>query len=782
MNDPPFKPWDPTQTVSMDPFARESWALPLTPAPTQRDVGAGFFWEPDRSTPSDMVRFLMARLCGPAWQWCGDDACGDWRDPGQPLVLVCDRKLNDGLGRSHPWASPDVCLWIQIDRDGENAATKTTVSPKCSKGLGEIWCIELGDIFHPDISNPLDALWPENRGDADLQPLLDALWYPVHADDLVDLVDRWLAAFRAGCLRNFPQKLALWPRPGLRGWAIHRYLNEQFQTQVSVGVENNAQGCLDPGQWHPVQGVSDVEWQLERPMCSPLTVIERWACRKRPDDPRKTRPSQPDQSEWMPPWRVGFIEAVSDPEARKWYYGELFFNPSAYYIARNIAERLGYPQSPVLSAVARDALNVFEGRDDAPTEAKGRLRNYYRWLTGFVTAVFADWVKKVNSGPKGKTVVFVSLQWNARLLNQARVLKAEGYACHLLVMHLENAPVRSSFEEVMDTVVVVPFACLAMLLLLMRRLRPTILHVFTNMFFNHLTWLIVANARKGVLRVVDCDDYLLIHGRPGFFDGLVPPDREKLDFQCCHLLLDRADRHLLQCGPQALRWIDDRHPGSAERCFSFLNWPCKAPTLLPRRIRSHNEPLRLVWAGNIWAPKEETRRFYASSGLLESMRALLDLGCEVDVLLDPHKQLDRRDPIWEPYWCLEKCGRFRFLPGVDSSRLPETLAEYDFGLLHMQWNPVFDFCYPQKFEYAVPNKCFAYWAAGIPILYSSSFVYSSWLVRYYDLGVIAGPQITQAIVEQMKHFSQQDFRHRIRKFCDENRMSGKLLLAYGSQA
>ena len=139
-------------------------------------------------------------------------------------------------------------------------------------------------------------------------------------------------------------------------------------------------------------------------------------------------------------------------------------------------------------------------------------------------------------------------------------------------------------------------------------------------------------------------------------------------------------------------------------------------------------------------------------------------------MLDPHKDLNVSDPAWKPYKEIEKTGKFNFKFGVSSKDLDQVLSEYDFGLLHMSWSPVFEYTYPQKFEYVVPNKLFAYLSAGLPVLVSSEMAYQSWLVSTFGLGLVQGRKINDDFYKEISDFDYKGFASRLTSFRQHNNM------------
>lgn len=509
---------------------------------------------------------------------------------------------------------------------------------------------------------------------------------------------------------------------------------------------------------------------LRRPLCKSLMAVEMWASISiesyNNQTSKEVTASSTDRT-----ISLSFVEKLHSEDAKTLLYEKVLFNPSAVYLVRILCEENNIEKLRHENDMLRVSHAYYDNKVVLP-DARSIIRKYMKELMVFTSRFYAKFIAHVNRDYGKNRVVFVSMQWNSKLLNEAISLSRRGKKCFIIVLNGSSSDVRNDFYNTFESVLELPAVCLAQLVFLTRMLRPSVFHIFSNMFFNYVSWLIVANSKQSKT-VIDYDDYLFLNGRNGFYDTLIDKNMQTLDFETSHCLLENADRHLVPFAPYGVDWLENIHPGIKSKVRTFFNWTSKEPLLgiIDRKLK---EPIRFVWAGSVWPYDENTRKYYFSSGLIESIQKLVSLGCEVDVLLDPHYDLAFDDPAWEPYRALEKTGKFNFKPGVSSKELHLVFKEYDFGLLHLTWNSVFESVYPQKFEYSVPNKLFAYLAAGLPVLVSSEMVYQSWLVSHFGLGLVQGRTIHDDLMKDMRDFDFKGFSQRLNEFRQHNNMDKNL--------
>ena len=592
-------------------------------------------------------------------------------------------------------------------------------------------------------------------------------YWPVHIEDIC-----LAAALLLNCIHN-PTELnsffSLLPDRSIELEDVAIYVKTQLGDQAATET-TGLRGQVKARDRERL-GVTMAKY-FNRPLTSPLTVVERVLSCHVLDVIQAERNSCSDRS---PPFRLGFVERVKHSGARAYVYEQLFFNPSAYYLTKDLALQHGLELCHVNQSLTEAAHAYAEYGPSVVGDIKSSLGLYFRWLYRIVDKIFERLILAVKSNADdGNSIVFVSLNWNAKLLNEAGVLKGRRKRCFMIVLNggSSDETVRQRFYSVFDSVMELSHACLPLIAILIRRLRPAVFHVCGNMFFNYLVYLVLVNAGRA-RTVIDYDDYLLLNGRYGFFKSLVSDAVEALDFETSHLSLSMGSKFLFSLPPYAVGWLEERHAGIRDKYVTFLNWPVKLPRVV-RRALSGSRP-RLVWAGNVWRNCEATRRFFFSSGLLESIKKLLAAGCEIDIVLDPHKQINMDDEGWAPYHELAQAvPAFRFRIGVDEGRMSDLLAEYDFGLLHPEWNPIFDYAYPQKFEYSVPNKLLTYLAGGIPVLVSRAFAYQSWIVESMGLGIVEEKVVQPDIGSRLLEFDFKGFSDRLSRFIINNSMERNL--------
>jgi len=508
---------------------------------------------------------------------------------------------------------------------------------------------------------------------------------------------------------------------------------------------------------------SSISLLIKRPLNKALMVVERWVASN------LNEPVPVFNSRWDAPFPLAFVEKIVNTNAKKLLYEKMFYNPSSGYLIRGMCDELGVERLAGDEQVIRLAHDYIDGKGASRVQVKALYPNYYRDLFSLTKKLYSQFIFAVNRKTVAqRSIVFVTINWNSKLLAEAKVLNSRGKRCYIIVLHGGDSSVKQSFEDIFEQVLEVPIACLDLFVMLIRRLRPDVFHICSNMMHNYLSWAVMANSHAAKT-VIDYDDFLLANGRLGFFDSIIDSEKQTLDFETSHLLLEHADKNLMPFSPDGLAWLDDIHPGAIDNATTFFNWPLNNQ-LRPKRERPVDRPIRLVWAGNVWPYDESTRRFYYSSGLIDTIKQLTNAGCEVDILLDPHKSLSMDDPAWAPYYELEKNGRFKFKQGVPFEKLHETLGTYDFGIQHFNWHASFDYAHPQKLEHMISNKTFSYISAGLPVLAWGQMGYLAWAVQTFGLGVVQEDKLDGNIHEILLNFDFDEYSARVESFCEANNM------------
>jgi hypothetical protein len=538
---------------------------------------------------------------------------------------------------------------------------------------------------------------------------------------------------------------------------VARYLAEQVSASLHlVKADELIEKCR-------IFDNSSISLLIKRPLNKALMAVERWVASN------LNEPVPVFNSRWDAPFPLAFVEKIVSTNAKKLFYEKLFYSPTSGYLIREMCDQLGIEHLVCDEQVIRLSHDYIEGKGDSRVQVKALYPSYYRGLWSLTNRLYSEFISAVNQKIMDhRSIVFVTVNWNSKLLAEAKILKRCGKRCYIIVLHGGDSCVKQNFVDTFEQVLEVPMACLDLLVLLTRRLRPDVFHICSYMMHNYISWAVVANSRAAKT-IIDYDDFLLANGRLGFFDSIIDSATQGLDFETSHLLLEHADKNLMPFSPDGLDWLEDVHPGAKDNATTFFNWPLN-DQLRPKRERPVDRPIRLVWAGNVWPCDELTRRFYYSSGLIETIKQLTKAGCEVDILLDPHKSLSMDDPAWAPYYELEKTGRFKFKQGVPFDKLHETLGTYDFGIQHFNWHASFDYAHPQKLEHMISNKTFSYISAGLPVLAWGQMGYLAWAVKTFGLGVVQEDKLDGNIQEVLRNFDFDEYSARVELFCEANNM------------
>ncbi|MCB2102250.1 MAG: hypothetical protein KDE22_15340 [Rhodobacterales bacterium] len=389
-------------------------------------------------------------------------------------------------------------------------------------------------------------------------------------------------------------------------------------------------------------------------------------------------------------------------------------------------------------------------------------------LTDAPFAAFAE----ALAGAGDRTVLFVANKPYFAILRQALHLKDQGWRPFLACVEPIPADLAAPFADAFGAVV----DChgnMGLVGRLLGRLRPAVIHVQCWMWSYHLARLVMEQAR-GVPVVCEFYDVTSCYAPR---DALVtnwPADRVDLDLAMEGHILRHADAVITRFVDPVPDVLRQRHGAPDARILRFWPYPCPAFSHLDPvdRPSATDGVLRLVYAGGVFPlAADHPPGLFPGFGQLGAIRRLLAQGLKVDVLHDPHRPVEPRDPSLKDYYDLMDAGSgFRIMNGVGPDRVAERLAAYDFGLILFDLYPDRMMVAPELLRDGIGTKLFTYLEAGLPILVNAEYEAMARLIEDNGLGLAVTTADIGAVAPRLRAADPTALAANVRAYCREHGM------------
>jgi hypothetical protein len=374
----------------------------------------------------------------------------------------------------------------------------------------------------------------------------------------------------------------------------------------------------------------------------------------------------------------------------------------------------------------------------------------------FIHSRYAEDLAALAREDKGKArVLFIARRPYFQILREALHLKQLGYTTILLSMTQLPQNLRALFQNTFGHVFRVPDHPCA-LPTMIQAIDADILHIQCWMLDYALSRFIIEHKGRAAC-VCEFYDITSIVGERDVLASHWPEETIDLDLASERFICRQADAIVCRFPPVVADELRERHGGLTR--FAEMH-PFACPELTsgrePRSPMPDGVP-RLVYAG-VLIPENGScpAALYPEIHLRATFERLLQQGLALEVIMDPQRPMDPRNPPpgYEGFAALvERYPRYRFRSGCAPDELAKLLSGYDFGVVNLT---TFDQdvlrLRPSIQRYAVGTKLFTYLEAELPVLVNAEYEYMAAIVEEHGLGIAIHTSELDQVANKIRAF------------------------------